>query len=105
MKPNNIPRMPWINKNWSLQRVHLEIFKFFRKYLSKFYVHEELKNPFKAATKEEFESLSDEEAFQMVFHTLTAENWKNFLAKNDLDISEAIYTLRIKNMTGYMETC
>ena len=27
------------------------------------------------------------------------------LSKNDLSIQEAIYTLRIKNMTGYMEAC
>ena len=97
--------MVWINKNWSLQQVHFEIFKYFRKSLVKFYTVDGLKNPFKAATREEFEALSDQDAFQMIFPTLTTENWKNLLSKNDLDIKEALYTLRIKNMTGYMESC
>ena len=27
------------------------------------------------------------------------------MGKNDLDINEGIYSLRIKNMSGYMESC
>lgn len=54
---------------------------------------------------EEFEDLSDEDAFQIVFPSLNEESWKTLLSKNDLNISQAIYTLRIKNMTGYMEAC
>ncbi len=41
----------------------------------------------------------------MIFPTLNSENWKNLLSKNDLDLKEALYTLRIKNLTGYMESC
>ena len=33
------------------------------------------------------------------------DNWKNLLSKNDLDIKQALYCLRIKNMTGYMDPC
>lgn len=42
----------------------MEVFKFYRRYLSRYYIHDTLKVPFKAATKEEWEALSDEEAFQ-----------------------------------------
>ena len=41
----------------------------------------------------------------MVFPNLNEETWKNLLSKNDLSITDAIYTLRLKNMTGYMEAC
>lgn len=27
------------------------------------------------------------------------------MMKNDLDVSQMLYSLRIKNMTGYMESC
>jgi sulfur relay (sulfurtransferase) DsrC/TusE family protein len=36
----------WINKTWTLQRVHLEVFKFFRHYFSRFYIHDTLTPPF-----------------------------------------------------------
>jgi len=29
----NIPRIVWINKNWSLRKVHYEIFNFFKDHL------------------------------------------------------------------------
>ncbi len=88
-----------------MQQVHFEIFKHFREQFVRFYTHEKLKNPFQAATKEDFEALSDEDAFKMIFPTLSGDNWKNLLSKNDNDIKDALYTLRIKNMTGYMEAC
>ena len=83
----------------------MEVFKFFKNYFSRYYIHDTLKTPFKAATKEEWEALSDEEAFHQAFPELNADNWKNLLSKNDLDVSQAVYCLRIKNMTGYMEGC
>ena len=95
----------WINKTWTLQRVHFEVFKFFRSYFSRFYIHDTLTPPFQAATREEWEALSDEEAFQQAFPELAVDNWKNLLSKNDLDIKQAVYCLRIKNMTGYMDPC
>ena len=95
----------WINKTWTLQRLHFEVFKFFRSYFSRFYIHDTLTPPFQASTREEWEALSDEEAFQQAFPELAVDNWKNLLSKNDLDIKQAVYCLRIKNMTGYMDPC
>lgn len=75
-----------MRKDWNLKTVHLEVFKFYRHYLSKFYTDESLKIPFKAETKEEFEALSDEEAFNMVFPELNEGSWKELLSKNDLSM-------------------
>jgi hypothetical protein len=87
IKHNNIPRIMWINKNWSLQRVHLEVFKFYRHYFTRYYTVDTLISPFKISTRDKWESLTDEEAFSVAFSELNAENWKDFLMKNDLDIS------------------
>lgn len=56
-------------------------------------------------TLEEFKALSDEEAFQAAFPVLNEQTWKNCLSKNDTLLTDLIYCLRIKNLTGYMESC
>jgi hypothetical protein len=56
-------------------------------------------------TLEEFKALSDEEAFHASFPVLNEATWKNCLSKNDFLLSDLIYCLRIKNLTGYMESC
>lgn len=40
-----------------------------------------------------------------MFPSLNEENWKDVLSRNDLDLSQAYYCLRIKNLSGYMESC
>lgn len=64
-----------------------------------------MRNPFSISTREEWESLTDEEAFKVAFPELSEGNWKELLSKNDLEIRQAVYCLRVKNMTGYMEPC
>ena len=74
IKPNNIPRIMWINKNWSLYEVHLEVFRFFRHSFSQMFKTPNGSAPFKKQsidenengtplTLEEYESLSLEDAF------------------------------------------
>lgn len=56
-------------------------------------------------TKEEFEKLTLEEQFSAVFSGLKEDNWKDFLRRNDIALYEALYCLRLKNISGYMEAC
>lgn len=56
-------------------------------------------------SKEEFEELSLEQQFQTVFSGLREDNWREFLKRNDIPLNEALYSLRLKNMSGYMEAC
>lgn len=116
IKASNIPRLVWLNKNWSLHQVHLEVFRFFRYAFSAFYTCAGLRAPFrgqsideaeagKALTKEQYEALSLEEAFAASFPLLQEDNWKNMLTKNDLELGQMMYSLRVKNLTGYMEPC
>jgi hypothetical protein len=56
-------------------------------------------------TLEEFNALSDEEAFKLTFPALNEDTWKNTLSKNDFSLQDITYCLRIKNLTGYMESC
>ena len=37
VKPNNIPRIIWLRKDWSCYQIHLEVFRFFRVSISKMY--------------------------------------------------------------------
>ncbi len=37
MKVVNIPRMPWVNKQWTLAEVHFHIFEFFITFFRKWY--------------------------------------------------------------------
>ena len=46
-----------------------------------------------------------EEKFQSAFPDLTEENWKTLLPKNDLDITQVLYSPRLKNLSGYMDAC
>jgi len=56
-------------------------------------------------SKEEFAALTLEGTICLRFPILNTENWKDKLSRNDLDISQAIYVLRLKNLSGYMEMC
>lgn len=56
-------------------------------------------------TLEEFDALTDEQAFSVVFPALSEVTWKTVLSKNDNLITDLPYCLRIKNLTGYMESC
>lgn len=40
-----------------------------------------------------------------MFPALSEVTWKQVLAKNDNPITDLPYVLRIKNLTGYMESC
>ncbi len=51
-------------------------------------------------SKEEFEELSLEDAFQAVFPGLSETNWKEACSKPDFDFSQMIYIIRLKNLTG-----
>jgi hypothetical protein len=105
----------WMNKEWNLAQVHLEVFKFFRYAFSELYAMK--KNYFKKLrdgeeqaqqeylSKEEYETLTNEEAFKVTFPVLGEENWRQVLKKDDLDYTSMIYQLRIKSLTGYMESC
>ena len=64
----------WINKNWSLYEVHLEVFRFFRHSFSQMFKNPNLSAPFKKQSIDEnengaplslkeYESLSLEDAF------------------------------------------
>lgn len=81
-----------------MKRVHLEIFKFFKDaFLGQLYdkahrvpfikVSMDEEEHGKYLSKDEFEALSLEEQFQSAFHILNDKNWKEFLAKNDLDFT------------------
>lgn len=72
IKTNNIPRIIWINKRWTLKQVHQEVFRFFRFSLSQLFAND--KRPFKKISidenengkqliKIEYEELSNEDAF------------------------------------------
>lgn len=72
IKSNNIPRIIWINKRWTLKQVHQEVFRFFRFSLSQLFAND--KRPFKKISidenengkqliKSEYEELSNEDAF------------------------------------------
>lgn len=103
----------WINKQWSLQRLHLEVFKFFSGRLHilidvqknlPLILNEE--GEIKHLSMEEFEALSLEQKFKVFFPTLNEENWKDLLSKTtDFKFEEALYLLKLKNMSGYMESC
>lgn len=36
---------------------------------------------------------------------MNEDTWKELLKKDDFSIDEALYAVRIKNITGYMEPC
>lgn len=46
-----------------------------------------------------------EQKFAVCFPNLTEENWKQYLLKNDLALIDNLYSLRIKNQSGYNEAC
>eukprot|EP00347_Sterkiella_histriomuscorum_P023008 403336310 len=109
IRQNNIPRILWIDKTKSLYEVHLEVLNFF---LCNFFnLYKDQQTIFKKIqseglyTMEEFDQLSLEEKFQVIFPILNEENWQDVLRRNDLNIQDCLYTLRLKNLSGYMETC
>jgi len=70
--------MIWLNKNMTLYQVHFEVFRFLRHSLSAIYTSSTMKAPFRKQTidendagtplsKEEYEALSLEDAFQATF--------------------------------------
>jgi hypothetical protein len=40
-----------------------------------------------------------------VFPSLNEDTWKEILKKDDFTMDEMLYSLRLKNITGYMEPC
>lgn len=86
------PKMIWLNLDWSLERVHLEIFKFLRFY---FDYHEEIVN------------LSDEEAYKVAFEGLTLENMSEFFGSGEHE-GDAPYTIQMVNpekRSFYSDSC
>lgn len=84
--------------------------------MKEFFTNEKVKSPFQKASideaeeakllgMEEYLAMSDEQAFAATFPALNEHTWKNALSKNDFDMSHVVYCLRIKNLTGYMESC
>jgi len=73
----------WLNLNWTLHKVHFEIFKYFRYYLN-------------IARDEEFAKLSDEEAFKLIFEDIEKYESKYFWSSGD-DEGKAPYTIQIVN--------
>ena len=49
--------------------------------------------------------MNSNEQFSTVFSCLNEDNWKDILSKDDFDVAELPYALRIKNIAGYMEAC
>jgi hypothetical protein len=108
----NIPRILWLKKSWTLHQIHLEVFRFFLGSLEILYSLQQ--PPFRKPgetdtgdflTKEEFFKLRLEEQFAAAFSGLKEGAWKEFLKRNDIPYSEALYSLRLRNMSGYMESC
>eukprot|EP00347_Sterkiella_histriomuscorum_P018454 403345455 len=109
IRQNNIPRILWIDKTKSLYEVHLEVLNFFLgNFINLFKDQLTIFKKIQSVglyTMEEFDQLSLEEKFQVIFPILNEENWQDVLRRNDLNIQDCLYTLRLKNLSGYMETC
>ena len=40
-----------------------------------------------------------------MFAGLNQENWKAFMTRVEFSLTEALYMVKLKNMSGYMESC
>jgi hypothetical protein len=106
--------------------VHIEIFGFFKQIFQLWYEYHSDSQykgtpkhlhapPFKKPTiaendeaelnREEFEKMDLNEQFSAVFSALNEDNWKDLLSKEDFDVAETPYILKLRNITGYMEAC
>jgi hypothetical protein len=56
-------------------------------------------------SKDEFLALSTEEQFNSAFYGINEDNSKEILGKKDIDVKTIPYALKLKNNSGYYESC
>ena len=120
-----IPRITWINLNWTLREVHHQIFNFLKGVISIWYDLSKtddarskgiINPPFKTSsideneeetllTKDAFMRLTLQDQFKAAFSSLTEDNWQEILKKDEFNTSDLLYSLRIKNIAGYNQDC
>ena len=119
-----LPRLMWVKKQLTMHELHLQIFSFFRHIISEWVDWKDPKTEKKPKsekhtdlrkeliefayqpnmTKQEFDQLTDQMAFNMCFPGLISD--REAFEKNETwSVKDAPYKLEIKDISGYMEDC
>ena len=118
----NLPRVIWVRKDWSLKRLHLAVFDYFKELFVRWFREIDEKGQSNRAShsphyevdgkKLDFETLQKmiadgqiEKLFNAFFPKLSENNWQDVLEKKYFDANDLPYQLKIENITRYMQSC
>lgn len=128
-RPLILPRLLWVNRQMSLKELHLQVFKHLRTCLAEWCEWTQPDTPRRPAkdsydlrqlpdfpyrlpdsdaplTREQFDALSDEEAFEMCFKgVLAGECDDQHQSTGAFDIERMPYELNFSNPRSMYETC
>ena len=123
-----LPRLLWVRKEIDLKQLHMTVFKHLRQVFSEWadWTHPETTRVPKAGcpnlrnliefpyrlkegeqmTKQQFDALSDEEAFNLCFKgVVEGDNDGKIQTSSTFDIERMAYQLEFKNSAGYYGLC
>ena len=76
----SFPRILWFKRSMTLKQIHFEVFSYLRPY---FNIYFKEKDKVESISHSDFEKLSDEDAFKILYEGLTEDNWKKKFEKSN----------------------